>query len=162
MDTDSTTLPEINYDTVYTYDLTGKVRFWDLKEEEDLYELFRDGRTSSRFLERQIPKMFAQFEYVDGFGHDWLKEIINMVEGKCYTKGGCNFAPSKMVGSSRKVKPDEVQKHIEENNLDYILMDIREFPVIRMRFVKGSKLIKDHPNCKIGNSKKMSKKYFNA
>ena len=41
-------LSPIEYDTVYTYDLTGKVRFWDL-EEEDLYELFRDGRTSSRF-----------------------------------------------------------------------------------------------------------------
>ena len=91
-----------------------------------------------------------------------MKELVKKVEGKCYTKGGCNFAPSKMVGSSRKVKPDEVQKHIEENDLDYILMDIREFPVIRMRFVKGSELIKDHPNCKIGKSKKMSKKYFNV
>tara|TARA_Y100000004_G_C8887136_1_gene400299 strand:+ start:179 stop:658 length:480 start_codon:yes stop_codon:yes gene_type:complete len=158
---DRSTLPEINYDEVYLFDISSKVSFWDLPKEV-VYELFRDGRTASRFLELKIPDLFRDFEYVDGSGYDWLKELVKKVEGKCYTKGGCNFAPSKMVGSSRKVKPDEVQKHIEENDLDYILMDIREFPVIRMRFVKGSELIKDHPNCKIGKSKKMSKKYFNV
>jgi|TARA_B100002019_G_scaffold238624_1_gene213783 hypothetical protein len=152
-------LSPIEYDTVYTYDLTGKVRFWDL-EEEDLYELFRDGRTSSRFLERQVPKMFAQFEYVDGKGYDWIREQLKKVEGKCYTKGGCNFAPSAMVGSGRKVVPSEVKEHIEECDLDYIIMDIVEFPTVHFRFIKGKDLIETHPNCKITNAKKWRKKYF--
>lgn len=152
---------EIDYDTVYEFDLTGKVTFWDLPLEE-VHELFRDGRTASRFLERKVPHLFAKFNYVDQKGYDWLRELINKVEGKCVTKNGCNFAPSAMVGSGRKVKPDKVKQHIEDSNLDYILMDVVEFPKVYMRFVKGSNLITTHPKCTISKAKKWRTKYFNV
>ena len=144
---------EIDYTKVYKFDLTGKVTFWELPVEE-VYELFKDGRTSSRFLERKVPYLFKAFKYVDEKGYDWLRELLNKVEGKCVTRNGCNFAPSAMVGSGRKVKPDKVKQHIEDNNLDYILMDVVEFPIVHMRFVKGSDLITTHPNCKITKAKK--------
>ena len=152
---------EIDYNIVYEFDLTGKVTFWDLPLEE-VHELFRDGRTASRFLERKVPHLFADFKYVDEKGYDWLRKLIEKVEGKCVTKRGCTFAPSSMVGSNRKIEPEKVKQHIEETNLDYILMDIVEFPVVRMRFVKGIELISTHPKCKISEAKKWRKKYFNV
>ena len=158
---DSTTLPEINYDEVYQFDLTSQVKFWKLPQEE-VFELFRDGRTASRFLERMVSRLFADFKYVDEKGYDWLRKMIEKVEGKCVTKNGCKFAPSAMVGSGRKIIPEEVKEHIEDNNLDYILMDIVEFPLVRMRFVKGSDLIATHPNCDISKAKKWRTKYFNV
>lgn len=152
---------EIDYNTVYEFDLTGKVTFWDLPLEE-VHELFRDGRTASRFLERKVPHLFAEFNYVDQKGYDWLRKLINKVEGKCVTKNGCKFAPSSMVGSGRKIIPSEVKETIENENLDYILMDIVEFPMVRMRFVKGIDLITTHPKCDISKAKKWRKKYFNV
>lgn len=158
---DSNALPEMDYDQVYQFDLTSQVKFWKLPQQK-VFELFRDGRTASRFLEESIPYLFAEFVYVDGKGYDWLRKMVDKVEGKCVTKNGCNFAPSAMVGSGRKVKPDEVKQHIEECNLDYILMDIVEFPTVRMRLVKGSDLIATHPACTITKAKKWRTKYFNV
>ena len=106
---DSTTLPEIDYDQVYQFDLTSQVKFWKLPQEE-VFELFRDGRTASRFLERMVPRLFADFKYVDEKGYDWLRKMIEKVEGKCVTKNGCKFAPSAMVGSGRKIIPEEVKQ----------------------------------------------------
>ena len=158
---DSTSLPEINYEQVEQFDFSSQVKFGKLPQ-ETLFKIFRDGRTSSRFLEELIPLIFAGYKYVDEKGYDWLRRMEEKVEGKCVTKNGCNFAPSAMVGSGRKVKPDEVKQHIEESNLDYILMDIVDFPLVRMRLVKGSELIATHPNCKITNAKKWRTKYFNV
>jgi len=153
---------EIDYDTVYEFDLTGKVTFWDLPLEE-VHELFRDGRTASRFLELKIPYLFYDFKYVDEKGYDWLRQTIGKkVEGKCVTRNGCKFCPSSMVGSNRKIVPSEVKKTIEDEDLDFILMDIVEFPIVRLRFVKGIDLITTHPKCDITKAAKWRKKYFNV
>jgi hypothetical protein len=75
-------------------------------------------------------------------------------EHKSFTKGGCIFAPSNMVGSGRKIDEGIVNEHINNTKLTYIITDITEFPVIRVRFVDGKSLIKQYPNCKISKTKK--------
>ena len=77
-------LPEISYDEVYTYDLSSQVKFWNLPLEE-VYELFRDGRTASRFLERKIPYLFADFKYVDEKGYDWAVSYTHLTLPTIYS-----------------------------------------------------------------------------
>ena len=146
----------MNYalDTVYEFDLTGKVKFGDMPE-ECLYQLFRDGRVASKFLEHTIPTWFPDLEFVDQKGYDHVsKTTSRKYDLKGFTKGGASYAPSNMLGAGRKI--DEAVLHEHAETIDYILSDITEFPKVRIVFKSGSELVKNYPSGKIAVSEKQA------
>lgn len=139
----------MNYvlDAVYEFDLTGKVKFGDMPEEA-VYELFRDGRVASKFLEHTIPTWFEDLEFVDGVGYDHVSRGTGRkYDLKGFTKGGACYAPSTMLGAGRKIDRQVLHEHAE--SIDYILSDITEFPKVRIMFKSGSDLVNTYPSGKI-------------
>ena len=138
---------KIEYNKKYTFDFTDKVSFGELSK-NTLYELFRDGRVASKFLENTIPIWFPELEYVDAHGHDHVhKESGRMFDNKNFTKKGANYAPSVMLGAGRKV--DRTVLHEHANEIDYILTDISSFPIVNLVFVNGTELVETFPSGKI-------------
>jgi len=138
----------IQLDTTYNMTIAN-FQFGDLSNDV-LVNLFRDGRTCSPFIQMQLQVWFPDLKYVNQAGFDHVA-ITNgqKYEHKSFTKSGCNFAPSNMVGSGREVKPELVKEHIVKENLIYCVVDIVDFPGIRVRFEKGLDMIQKYGNCKI-------------
>jgi len=132
-------------DTVYMFRVDN-ISFGDLSQDE-LKTMFTDGRLASHFLERQLTKWFPKLTFVDGRGHDHLDEEGNKYDQKCFTKGGLGFAPSNMAGKGRVFVQEKAHEHAKE--ITYICCDIVDFPLVKVRFAKGSELIKEFPKCKI-------------
>ena len=130
---------------VYTFNVEN-ISFGDLNSSE-LSSMFTDGRLASHFLERQLTKWFPKLTFVDKRGHDHLDEDGNKYDQKCFTKGGLGFAPSHMGGKGRVFVQEEAHDHAKE--ITYICCDIVDFPLVKVRFAKGSELIKEFPKCKI-------------
>jgi len=130
---------------VYTFNVED-ISFGDLSSSE-LDSMFTDGRLASHFLERQLTKWFPKLTFVDKRGHDHLDEDGNKYDQKCFTKGGLGFAPSHMGGKGRVFVQEEAHDHAKE--ITYICCDIVDFPLVKVRFAKGSELIKEFPKCKI-------------
>ena len=124
------------------------ISFGDLSSEE-LAVMFTDGRLASHFLERQLTKWYPFLKFVDKKGHDHI-HIDNeedKYDQKCFTKGGLGFAPSHMGGKGRVFVQEEAHDHAKD--ITYICCDVVDFPTVRVRFAKGSDLIKVYPKCKV-------------
>lgn len=129
------------------YDFTVNAAFGDLPNSV-IVEILKDGRLASHFLERQLEVWFPELTFVNAKGYDHTcKNSDVLYDQKCFTKGGLTFAPSKMLGAGRKIDLNEAHSHA--NTIDYIACDIVDFPKVRVRFVKGSDLVKNYPSCKV-------------
>lgn len=130
------------YDKTYTFQVSAT--FQDLPQEL-VNEMFQDGRVASKFLENQLPFWFSSLDFVDAKGYDHVDVLTRRkLDAKCFTKGGMGFAPSGMYGKGRKVNLEEAHAHAD--TIDYIACDVVEFPTVRVRFVRGSEIIKQYPN----------------
>ena len=136
-----------------TYDFSiNDVSFGDIPRHR-INEFFKDGRVASFFLEEQLPHWFPQLTRIEGNkDHDHVDEVGNKYDAKNFTKGGLRFMPSNQMGAGRRF--DEAKAHEKANKLIYICCDIVDFPKVRIRFAKGSELIKDYPNCSIPRKKR--------
>ena len=122
------------------YDLTGKYSFGHLSK-ETLDILFSDGRVASHFLSKEIENIFTNLKYVDQRGYDFVDiNTGQRYEFKCFTKGGCKFSMSNMIGKGRKLNHKVMKEFITENKLQYILCDIINFPLLNIQFIDGMKL----------------------
>jgi chromosome condensin MukBEF MukE localization factor len=137
----------MRYNTTYEFDFAGKVQFGDMPVEQ-LYQLFRDGRVASKFLEHTIPTWFPDLEFVDAKGYDHVSKTTGrQFDLKGFTKGGASYAPSTMLGAGRRINLKELHEHA--NSIDYIISDVTEFPKVRVIVKKGADLVRDYPNGKI-------------
>jgi len=116
---------------------------------ELLTELFKDGRTTSRFMEKLATFWFPELTNVDEKHYDHVDIEGNKFEMKGFTKGGCAFVPSSMLGKGRYIDLDELAEGISEHKLTYIITDIVNFPKVMVRFVDGKELLKTFPKGKI-------------
>ena len=116
---------------------------------ELLTELFKDGRTPSRFMEKLATLWFPELTNVDEKHYDHVDIEGNKFEMKGFTKGGCAFVPSSMLGKGRYIDLDELAEGISEHKLTYIITDIVNFPKVMVRFVDGKELLKTFPKGKI-------------
>ena len=139
---------KINYETIYHFDLSGKVQFGDLPQQE-LYELFKDGRVASKFLEHYIPLWFPELKFVDADGYDHVDVATGQLKWdlKGFTKSGASYVPSSMIGAGRKINIQEAHSHA--NTIDYIFSDITNFPKIRIQFKTGTEMVTRFPKGKI-------------
>jgi hypothetical protein len=136
------------YNKVYTFDLKGKVKFNDLNE-ETLYNLFKDGRVSTPFLQLAIEDWFG-LTYVDAKGYDYTDKEDNKYELKTFTSNGCKLCPSSMIGVGRK---KDLQKFVEGAlKISYIIADITSFPAIQIVFKTGKDLVADYPKAEISKT----------
>lgn len=131
------------------------ISFGDLSQEE-LADMFTDGRLVSHFLERQLTKWYPELTFVDGRGYDHVDTEGNLYDQKCFTKGGLTFAPSNMIGKGRSIDESVASEHVK--NITYICCDVIDFPLVKVKFESGSALEKDYPKFKIPLSKR--KEFF--
>lgn len=138
---------QYNYDTIYHFDFTGKVQFGDLPINL-VYELFRDGRVISKFLEHTVPVWFPDLNYVDEKGYDHVSKTTGIkFDLKGFTKGGASYAPSSMLGAGRKIDKKTLHEHAA--TISYIISDVTEFPKVRIIFKRGHELVEKYPSGKI-------------
>tara|TARA_R110001592_G_scaffold82734_1_gene244976 strand:- start:899 stop:1240 length:342 start_codon:yes stop_codon:yes gene_type:complete len=108
-------------------------------------------------MEPQITKWFPSLTRVRGNkSYDHIDENGVKYDAKNFTKNGLQFAPSSQIGAGRKF--NESLAHQKAKVMVYICCDIVDFPKIRVKFAKGSDLIKSYPNCKISLTKR--KEFF--
>ncbi len=118
-----------------------------------IHEFFKDGRVASFFLEEQLPHWFPELTRIEGNkDHDHVDTLGRKYDAKNFTKGGLRFMPSNQMGAGRKF--NALVAHDKANKLIYICCDIVEFPKVRVKFVKGSELIKEYPKCSVPKSKR--------
>lgn len=136
------------YDKIYTFDLKGQIKFNDLKE-QILYNLFKDGRVSTPFLQLAIENWFG-LTYVDAKGYDYLDVEGNKYELKTFTANGCKLCPSSMIGVGRK---KDLEKFVEGAiKISYIIADITSFPTINIVFKNGKDLVAQYPKAEISKT----------
>jgi hypothetical protein len=137
----------IRLNAVYEFDFTSKIRFGDMPVKQ-LHKLFQDGRVASKFLEHTIPTWFPDLEFVDAKGYDHVsKTTKRKYDLKGFTKTGASYAPSAMLGASRKINKEVLHKHAE--SIYYIISDVTEFPKVRVTFKRGAVLVREYPSGKI-------------
>jgi len=114
---------------------------------EIIHDILKDGRLSSHFLERILEVWYPKLTFVDGRGHDHIDDEGNLYDQKCFTKRGLTFAPSNMIGKGRRIDEELASNHCKD--ITYICCDIIDFPVVRVKFIIGSDLMKSYPKFKI-------------
>ena len=117
---------------VYNFEV-GDLSFGPL-DQETLHTIFKDGRASSKLIENCLVSWFPELKLATtnnrGFDHYWG---TRKVEVKGFTKSGCTFLPSHMIGKGRIADP---QKAFDELTADTLCMvDITDFPKVSVRFV---------------------------
>ena len=138
---------KIELNKVYNKEIVG-FSFGELSREE-LIELFKDGRVNSKFLEKLVTKWFPELTNVDLKHYDHVDTEGNKFEQKGFTRFGCKFIPSSMIGKGRHKDLDELAEGIEEHKLTYIITDIVEFPTVKIKFIDGKKLLSEYPSGEI-------------
>jgi len=136
---------KIEHDKVYEFSLDGLLSFGNLSE-GIVREIFADGRVASHFLERQLPVWFPELEFVSGckdHDHTRVDDISVKFDQKCFTKGGCRFMPSSMIGAGRKF--NETKFLEKAKALTYIVCDITSLPFVQVIFKDGANLASEYP-----------------
>ncbi len=118
---------------------------FDILPESIVSEIYRDGRVFSHFIERWAPLNYP-LDWVAGCKKYDFKDRNNeniIYDEKTFTKGGCRFMPSNMIGQGRKF--DEEVFLEKAKSLIYMIVDNNDFPIIRIKFVNGSELAAMYP-----------------
>ena len=118
---------------LYELNKTYHKKFEDVKfdnlDEVSLLKAFLNGSTISRFIELWLARNYDKLMDSDTVEYDlWDFEKKRKVEVKSFTKGGCNFMPSYMIGAGRKLEEEKAFEYIidsyvnnKENELSKLL-----------------------------------------
>ena len=148
---------KIEHSKTYSFEVKN-FSFGEIPREE-LIENFKDGRCCSWFMEPQIVKWFPELKRVKGNkDHDHIDDNGVKYDAKNFTKNGLKFMPSNQLGAGRSF--NESIAHSKANDLVYICCDIVDFPKVRVRFEKGSELVKRFPSCQINKGSR--EEFFNG
>jgi hypothetical protein len=147
----------MNYELNKLYTFKMKNISFDNVPIDLLINLFKDGRHASHILELWVETNFANITRKNEKDHDFIDDNSNYIEAKNFTKNGAKIMPSRMIGVGRKYIKEEADKVINSNI--YIVTDINDMPTIRMKFVKGTDLLKKYPKAVIPF--KLRNEFFN-
>ena len=112
-----------------------------------LIKFYKDGRHFAPVIELYLQEMFPIIHKEGCASYDFTDDSNNKYDEKTFTKRGCNFMPSSMIGTGRKF--DKVKFNESANKLIYIIVGNINFPEIKIKFVRGIDLMIDYPNGKI-------------
>ena len=134
----SITLNKVNKHTL------GDVSF-DILPKNVLSEIYKDGRVFSHFIERWTPLNYP-LDWIAGCKKYDFKDRNNndiIYDEKTFTKGGCRFMPSNMIGQGRKFDSEVFME--KAKTMIYMIVDNINFPIIYIKFVNGSELSSKYP-----------------
>ena len=116
---------------------------------EYITEIFKDGRPFSYFIEKWLEQNYPLKHITGCKSYDFVDINNNdiLYDEKTFTNKGCNFCPSNMLGQGRKF--DEGVFIEKSNKLIFCIVSNINFPEIKIKFMKGSDLIKSYPKGKI-------------
>ncbi len=114
-----------------------------------VYDIFKDGRAFSHFIEKWLEQEFPlthisgckTYDFIDKFHKD------TKYDEKTFTKRGCCFKPSNMLGQGRKFDRDIFEE--KTKSLIFCIVSNVDFPNIKVKFMTGEELLKLYPNGKI-------------
>jgi hypothetical protein len=135
----------------------GNIGF-DSLSGETLLDVYRDGRAFSHFVEPWLAAKTwrdldtgAPFTLTHVRGckdHDFSVTTeagqTLLYDAKTFTKRGCKFMPSSMIGTGRKFDAEEFRSKVK--NMAYIVVDNVDFPAITVKFATGESLARLYPN----------------
>ena len=112
-------------------------------------EIWKDGRPFSHFIEVWIGNNYPlthikgckKYDFIDNNNPEIL------YDEKTFTKKGCSFCPSNMLGQGRKFDKEIFEEKTKK--LIFCIVSNIEFPTIKIRFIKGVELLIKYPNGKI-------------
>ena len=141
--TPNTPIPsvELNRTVCYTID---DYAFGGLPQ-ETICDLFKDGRIFSHFIEKWLAVHYPLIHIVGCKDHDFVDAGDPNIhyDQKTFTKGGCRYYESSMIGVGRKFDLEKFQE--KAKNMIYIIVSNIDFPHIRVKIVRGSDLMLKYP-----------------
>ena len=142
----------ITYTIQYTHTDTFTINNvgFDNLPVEVVNEIFKDGRPFSHFAEHWLDTNYDELTHVTGCkSHDFINTGDNSIkyDEKTFTKKGCKYMPSSMIGTGRTFNQEEFESHA--NGLNYIIVSNVHFPTVKIKFVTGTDLLVKYPNGKI-------------
>jgi len=116
---------------------------------EALITLYQDGRISSHFMEEMLAQDFGLTRIHGCKDHDLVDPSDSTIryEEKTFTRGGCKFMPSNMLGQGRQF--DQAIFVKKASGLIYAIVSVVNFPEIKIRFMKGTELMALYPKGEI-------------
>lgn len=140
-------LPSVELNKTFDYEVSN-YSFGNLPN-EICKEIWKDGRPFSHFIEGWLAQNFPlthikgckQYDFTD----KTHPEIL--YDEKTFTKLGCAFCPSNMLGQGRRFDKEIFEEKTKK--LIFCIVSNVDFPNIKIRFVKGNDIISKYPNSKI-------------
>jgi hypothetical protein len=147
----------IKHNTTFTH-IIENLSFGNLSQSA-IIDIYKDGRPFSHLIE---PWLAINYPLIHVMGckkydHTDIDDENVKYDQKTFTKGGCKFMPSNMIGEGRKFDKEIFEEKAKK--LIYIIVGNINFPEIKIKFVRGIDLIVDYPDGKIPS--KDFDKFFN-
>ena len=118
---------------------------FDNVPQSGIIDIFKDGRAFSHFIEPWLAINYPLI-HIKGckkYDHTDINDENVKYDQKTFTKGGCKFMPSNMIGEGRTFNKEIFEEKAKK--LIYIIVSNVNFPEIKIRFVKGIELIVQYP-----------------
>ena len=112
-------------------------------------DILKDCRPFSHFIEPWLAIHYPLI-HIKGckkYDHTDINNENVKYDQKTFTKAGCKFMPSNMIGEGREFNKEIFEEKAKQ--LIYIIVSNVNFPEIKIKFVKGIDLIVDYPTGKI-------------
>jgi len=135
------------------YKLTiDKIVFGNLSNHK-IIEIFSDGRVLSHLLEAILDEEFLNLKHIKKCKtYDFIDNYTQQkYDEKTFTKNGCKFMPSNMVGAKRSYDKKRFASYLKDTNMYYILVDGTRLSEkeIRIKAFDGNNLFECYPNASI-------------
>jgi hypothetical protein len=116
---------------------------------KECIEIFKDGRVFSHFIEHWLAKTYPLTHVQGCKKYDFIDNNYPEIlyDEKTFTKGGCHYCPSNMLGQGRSFNKDIFEK--KSKQMIFCIVSNTNFPEIKVRFVHGSVLLIKYPKGKI-------------
>ena len=110
-----------------------------------LIEIFKDGRAFAHFIEKWLEINYPLIHVSGCKKYDFLdaNNPLILYDEKTFTKLGCKYCPSNMLGQGRKFDQEEFEN--KSKKLTFCIVSNVNFPEIKIKFVKGEDLLKLYP-----------------
>ena len=118
---------------------------------EEVYEIFKDGRPFSHFIEKWLEKNYSLIHIPGCKSYDFKDKEYDetLYDEKTFTRKGCCFCPSNMLGQGRKF--DKEVFEAKTKKLIFCIVSNVNFPEIKVKFIRGSDLLRLYPSGKINS-----------
>jgi len=134
----------IQLNTTFTHTLSN-IGF-DYLPQDVVNNIMKDGRVFSHLIEKWISLEYP-LEHIEGCqAYDFIDGNFpeTKYDEKTFTKNGCKFCPSNMLGQGRVFDREIFEEKTKK--LIFCIVSNVNFPIIKIRFVRGIELLQRYQN----------------